>query len=189
MAHAIRRRYARVGLSARAATLILVRARALNSIRVQLVRPLTFSPQLSFHFAFGEGSPTALHRASPREPERVLSFVRVLTERRTRTTSVVEPARSSRPMHLGGERASSTDARLRRAQPVECVLPRSPRAISSAESSPPRLPEELTVAHFPPLRAPAAAQLTPPDVNRLADEVLRTIDKRIVAHRERMGRR
>jgi hypothetical protein len=188
MAQAIARRHARIGAVARSVPLVLRHARAFSVNHVHVVRPCSFAPRLSFHLTTSRLPAVVASPAAERAPERVEKFVGGIRERFVRVPSVVERTRAGPASAESIDRPSALPGLppRRRAGAPECVLAKPVVAVPAA----PALPAEPSAAPIgiPATRAAAAAAPTP-DVNRLANEVLQVIDKRIIAYRERAGRR
>jgi hypothetical protein len=163
MAQAIARRHARIGDIARSVPFVLRKLRPFRVNHFHVVRPCSFVPRLSFHLT------------SNRSTERVEKFVGGIRERFVRVPAASaesggRPSASGPPPRM---RAGATLAKPAVAVPAAHALPADTSATSIA------IPATRT-----------AAALTPTtDVNRLANEVLQVIDKRIIAYRERAGRR
>ena len=72
---------------------------------------------------------------------------------------------------------------------VDLRLPARPAAVERAQEPPPEVRSAVAALGAPePVRADPAPVVAAPDVERLADSVLDVIDRRVVAHRERLGR-
>jgi hypothetical protein len=189
MAQEIARRHARIGTIARSVPLVLRHARAFSVNHFHVVRPYSFAPRLSFDLSTNRDAVAPARPVARQAREPVEKFVRQLEERFVRVASVVERTRTS---PTSAERGDRTPARPgpnlpKRAPMAERVLARPmPGAVATGVSAP--AAETPTAASaFPAPRTAAAAP--PPDVNRLANEVLKVIDKRVIAYRERTGRR
>jgi hypothetical protein len=199
MASEIQRRYARVGSVGRGVALILRRLQSLSTRHTHVHRSYSFArqlslfPRLSFQMANNrifEAAPRAIQRISV---ERIESFTRRVDEKFVRAPSMATRATPSPALdsHAGGAQGPATPPRPVRA--VERILAK-PAAIAAAV--PPAQTAPAVTSKDPPLGpislAAARSAFEPsaaPDINRLAGEVLRVIDKRIIAHRERSGRR
>jgi hypothetical protein len=192
LARAIRQRYARIGMQTRRAAFILLRARTLSFHYVHGERPFSCSPRLALRLAIRHELP-ALPRPARQlaAPVRAERFARQFEERCARRPSVSEHARPSRAADRGIDPppAPPHPLSLRRVRPVELVCSKPWATAPVGESSASRAEAPPASMTFPNARAAPAAALPAPEVARLANEVLRAIDKRVVAHRERMGRR
>jgi len=172
MAQAIARRHARIGAIARSVPFVLRRVGPFSVNHFHVVRPCSFAPRLSFHLT------------SNRSTERVEKLVGGIRERFIRVPMVIEPHRASaessdRPSASGlpsGMRAGATERVFAKSA---VALPAAPSLPADTSATPIAIPVTRT----------AAAMTPAPDVNRLANEVLQVIDKRIIAYRERAGRR
>lgn len=175
MARELARRYARGRAVFGAAPLVLRRPPPTSLQRVHVLRPWSFAPRLAFHLEKDRAPAAPLQPLQPRARERVEKFTERFEERRVRIPSTVERDASpqTRALHPRSTRA------------VEQVLA---RPIANEEAGP---RNETTPAPVtPPVRSSAGFAPAPsPDVGRLANEVMRVIEKRVVAYRERTGRR
>jgi hypothetical protein len=188
MAQAIARRHARIGATARSLPLVLRHVRPFSINHYRVVRPCSFAPRLSFHLTANRPPEMLVSPVTERAPERVEQFSAVIRERYVRLPSVIEPARAHRASPETFERPSLLPGPLpgRRAGAPERVLAKPVVAAPAA----PALPTEMSAAASAVPTARAAVAAPPaPDVNRLANEVLKVIDKRVIAYRERAGRR
>jgi hypothetical protein len=187
MAQEIARRHARIGAIARSVSFVLRHARAVSVNNFHVVRPYSFAPRLSFDLSIKRAAPALARPVAWHAREPVEKFVREFKERFIRMASVVERAHTS---PASAERGDRTPARPgpnppKRAPMAERVLAKAmPAAVAAAVPVPAETP--TAPAAFP---APRIAAAPPPDVNRLANEVLKVIDKRVIAYRERAGRR
>lgn len=147
---------------------------------------LRLSPQLNLTVLNSSGRPEtpasgahapALAFDAAREPQPpVATFIRRFIEREVRLDSV---ARAEAPM---------ASAQLKGAAPQAAPLPQSivrrgaPRAETPEQAPRPDAPGQYR-AHAPrPEAAPAV------DINGLTNQVIQALDRRIIAHRERLGR-
>jgi hypothetical protein len=109
-----------------------------------------------------------------------------LAERSRPDVPAVEPPPVTRLL----ERTHRLETEMLRSS-SRVVLPAARRTSMADEPSPARLRSTLDAPHdnerFP--AAPALSSATTLDVERLTDQVLRHIDRRVTAWRERMGRR
>jgi hypothetical protein len=187
MAQAIARRHARIGVIARSVPFVLRHARAASVNHFHVVRPCSFAPRLSFQMSINR-TPTALARPVARHArEPIEKFVREFKERFVRVLSVVERTHTS---PASAERGDRTPERPgpnppKRVPMAERVLAKPTPTAVAAAVPPPAAETPTAASTFPGPRAAAP----PPDVSRLANEVLKVIDKRVIAYRERAGRR
>jgi hypothetical protein len=199
MANDLRRRYSRVGLLARGVSLILRRLQSLNVQHVHLDRSYAFAPRLSvFPAVTLQMAAHGMLRLAqvPRRSvavERVENVIRRIDEKFARLPSLATEPRVRPLFDVGDDQPLRPSALPRAVRPVERILPRPANeiaAVARAAAVPRPVPGEAPSAPIALAPARAAAAVSPaPDINRLAGEVLRVIDKRMVAHRERLGRR
>jgi len=188
MAQQIARRHARIGVIARSVPFVLRDARAVSINHFHVVRPCSFAPRLSLDLSINRPAPALARPVARHAREPVEKFVREFKERFIRVASVVESARTSPASAEGGDRTPARPGpnSPKRVPMAERILVKPmPAAVAAAVPPPAETP--TAPATFPVPRIAAAAP--PPDVNRLANEVLQVIDKRIIAYRERAGRR
>ena len=107
------------------------------------------------------------------------------------TTGVVHAARTAGPVVSGAISATSPPVQLPAAVPVARVLHRPARpSVGAAPVRPGRVDVGDVVATMPQRVGDprSTSGETAVSVERLTDQVVRAIDRRLVAHRERMGR-
>jgi hypothetical protein len=120
---------------------------------------------------------------------------------RIMTTTILRQVRRTEQLSL---RLRQELVRIERDAPRHATgeSPRSPGPASSADARPPglvvvrqgpsppvRVPESEPVARRGPLHLEAASRVPALDRERLAEQVIQTIDRRLQAHCERLGRR
>jgi hypothetical protein len=151
-------------------------------------RPLSHQPQFRIELAFASDSP-ALHADAA--PESLV--FRTIFDRLQRHETIIERTNpkpdGSSPSSLRG---TETDAIAR---PVERIVQSNRKATTS---SPPEVHSDIshheptsasvTKGEWPSVRKEPIT-LPETEVSRLADQVIRTIDRRVLAQRERLGRR
>ncbi len=186
MANDIARRHARIGAVARSVLFVLRHARAVSVNHFHVARP--YSPRLSFDLSVNRAATALARPVARRAREPVEKFVRQIEERFVRVASVIERTLAS-PASAGRDdrtRARPGPNPAKRVPMAERVLAKPmPTAAAAAVPAPPEQ-APTAAATFP---APRPAAAPPPDVSRLANEVLKVIDKRVIAYRERTGRR
>jgi hypothetical protein len=137
-----------------------------------------------------QGETRVLHERSIERVERTLreQLVRDLSARGTRIDAVATPG-SLTPSGFNNAPAPGTRANLPLARPVSRVV-RRPVSVFTPDNR--GLPAETPMT-LPGRRPAVVSQTHPPDptpmdVNRLTDQVIQAIDRRIIAQRERLGR-
>jgi hypothetical protein len=135
------------------------------------------------------GETRVLHERSIERVERTLreQLVHDLSARGTRIDAVATPG-SLTPSGFNNAPSPGTRGNLPLARPVSRVVRRSVSVFTPDDRG---LPAETPMT--PPGRRPVASRTYPPaptpmDVNRLTDQVIQAIDRRIIAQRERLGR-
>jgi hypothetical protein len=209
----IRRRAARTGPPAPAAPLSVAAQRGAPRVCAWHLHRhcslLRVEPRLSLTVAVSvtappaaAASPAMIAPAAERVRE-VLAFFRRHDHTRERRSIELHVVRASerltercvaRAVRIDGERpaavvVAAAPARVVTAPAVELRLARQ-AAVAVQPDEPVREPRRLAAALTSPGLAPTAPApaLVAPDVERLADSVLEVIDRRVVAHRERLGR-
>jgi hypothetical protein len=168
MAQAIAHRHARIGAIGRPVPFVLRHVRPFSINHFHVARPCSFTPRLSFQINTHRSPPVIVRPITEGAPGRLQKFVGGISERYVRVPSVIEPG-------LAPTRVARAPERLL-AKPIVAV------------SATPALPKETSAAPSA-VAAMRSAAAPIPDVNRLANEVLQVIDKRVIAYRERAGRR
>jgi hypothetical protein len=146
-----------------------------------------YAPQLRMELTFASASPSLYEEFNVPNA----AFERAL-ERVERVETVLSPQAPSKEM----SQFPALQARLAfsAAQPVERVVSAPRRAVAEpAHKPPPTTTHPQLESHtLPKLEWPAApkpSMLPEPEVARVAEQVIRAIDRRALAQRERMGRR
>jgi hypothetical protein len=148
-----------------------------------LQRAVEFSPQLRLKLVFAGGAPAG----SP--AERIVGPLAAPLFLRTERTETVwrtdlAPAQTRWPI-------SAPKSFMHVAPPVTRVFQHfaaqpavaHPQPVAEENRTTPRTPTAWPTRRNEPFKLPA------PEVERVAEQVIRTIDRRVVAQRERMGRR
>jgi hypothetical protein len=194
MAQAIQSRYTTIGVRAHGISRALRRQTISRWQQFVDSRSVLFSPRLSYRSWLSRVEMTAPGQYSTAGLDQVMELLRRLSAREARPSSMIEHRREEKPpvviMPRGGEPHPAAQPVAR---PVDRVLaqprpihpPATPQSSSSSDWGEPAAPGD----RFAPVRMPGPFQLPAPEVNRLTNEILKAIDRKVIAHRERTGRR
>lgn len=135
-----------------------------------------------------EPRPAAAGLRVEREVTRVREeIMRRLVERGERVPSLAVPG--ARQQSAAPELARPAVEVTPSARPVPMTVQRpAPASAAPPQPAPVSTPDAPGAPHRPPTPFPQAEAPPPIDIDRLTDQVVRAIDRRIIAHRERMGR-
>ena len=162
--------------------LVFLRRRPWPQSRTELRTTIHWSPRIELRLMERaiEQRHTMVERIVERHVEtRLLQRERLamqLVERRARAEELHIVRRETLPPAPGAPRTAPSS------QPPEMKLSRPQQAAASET----RAPERSAPSPFAPFQKPAAA---PIDLNGITDSVMRQIDRRMTAHRERMWRK
>ncbi len=194
MAHAIQRRYAAIGSGARNISRLLRRQSISPWLRFVDSRFVQFSPRLSFRSSLSHIELTAPVQRGAAGLDQVMQLLSRLAARAFRPSSMMERRRDENPAVIASPRTSEAHSAARPpGRPIDRVLARTQPVIPSSASQAPasRNWSETPVPtdSFAPPKMPNPFPIPAPEVSRLTNEVLKAIDRKLIAHRERAGRR
>jgi hypothetical protein len=193
MAQAIRSRYVAIGGRAHSVSRVLRRQSISQWQQFVDSRLVLFSPRLSFRSSLNHVAMAPLSEYRSPSLDQVTRLLRRLSERESRPSSMIERRREEKPPVVATMRTRERRAAARAvALPVDRVLARTRSANPATSPRPPaRNWNEPAVPSdaFTPVRMPNLFPFPAPEMNRLTNEVLKAIDRRVIAHRERTGRR